>query len=168
MYRYGVQVDVLQQLGGKLETSLRQQETQLNQTPRTEAAKRRATLIKLNRDFRRIEGVFKNMVLDTRNQKSRAPDPPKQQYQHDGGAGGEYTEEEQRMQLELQLQQDVSCSVVRYFRTTSNGAHSYRVSVSQRLNEEIMREREHEIRNINRGMHQVNEIYKVCANVESV
>jgi hypothetical protein len=25
-----------------------------------------------------------------------------------------------------------------------------------------MREREAEIRNINRGMHQVNEIYKVC------
>lgn len=25
-----------------------------------------------------------------------------------------------------------------------------------------MREREEEIRNINRGMHQVNEIYKVC------
>ena len=31
----------------------------------------------------------------------------------------------------------------------------------QKLNEEIMREREEEIRNINRGMHQVNEIYKV-------
>ena len=32
---------------------------------------------------------------------------------------------------------------------------------SQLLNEELMRERENEIRNINRGMHQVNEIYKV-------
>jgi hypothetical protein len=33
---------------------------------------------------------------------------------------------------------------------------------SQRINEEIMREREEEIRNIHKGMHQVNEIYKVC------
>lgn len=32
---------------------------------------------------------------------------------------------------------------------------------SQRINEEIMREREAEIRNIHKGMHQVNEIYKV-------
>ena len=33
--------------------------------------------------------------------------------------------------------------------------------LSQLLNEELMCERETEIRNINRGMHQVNEIYKV-------
>ena len=111
MYRYNAQVDVLQQLGGKLETSLRQQETQLNQTPRTEAAKRRATLIKLNRDFRRIEGVFKNMVLDTKRQKTLVPDQQKRQYHHDIGAGVEQTEEEQRMQLELQLQQDVSSAL---------------------------------------------------------
>ena len=39
-----------------------------------------------------------------------------------------------------------------------------RLSV-QRLNEEIMREREEEIRNINRGMHQVNEIYKDLAHI---
>ena len=113
IHRYSVQVDVLQQLGGKLETSLRQQETQLNLTPRTEAAKRRATLIKLNRDFRRIEGVFKNMVLDTKRQKALVPDQQKRQQPHDVGAGGEQTEEEQRMQLELQLQQDVSSSLVR-------------------------------------------------------
>lgn len=31
------------------------------------------------------------------------------------------------------------------------------------MNEEIMREREEEIQNINRGMHQVNEIYKDLA-----
>ena len=31
----------------------------------------------------------------------------------------------------------------------------------QKINEEIMREREEEIKNIHKGMHQVNEIYKV-------
>ena len=35
----------------------------------------------------------------------------------------------------------------------------------QRLAEEIMREREAEIRNINKGMHQVNEIYKDLAHI---
>jgi t-SNARE complex subunit (syntaxin) len=33
------------------------------------------------------------------------------------------------------------------------------------LQEEIMREREEEIRNINKGMHTVNEIYKDLANI---
>jgi t-SNARE complex subunit (syntaxin) len=35
----------------------------------------------------------------------------------------------------------------------------------QRLHEEIMREREQEIRNINKGMHTVNEIYKDLAHI---
>jgi len=34
-----------------------------------------------------------------------------------------------------------------------------------RINEDIMREREEEIRNINKGMHQVNEIYKDLAQI---
>ncbi|KAI2491187.1 hypothetical protein MHU86_23382 [Fragilaria crotonensis] len=138
--QYSVQVDVLKQLGGKLESNLKLQETQLNQTPRTEAAKRRATLIKLNRDFRRVEAVFKNLMLDTRRQNVPLKDRQQNHYQPDSGAGADISEEEQRMQLELQLQQDL-------------------------LNEELMRERENEIRNINRGMHQVNEIYKDLAHI---
>lgn len=107
-FRYSVQVDVLKQLGGKLESNLKLQETQLNQTPRTEAAKRRATLIKLNRDFRRVEAVFKNLMLDTRRQNVPLKDRKQNHYQPDSGAGADISEEEQRMQLELQLQQDVS------------------------------------------------------------
>lgn len=53
------------------------------------------------------------MVLDTKRQKALVPDQQKRQQHHDVGAGGEQTEEEQRMQLELQLQQDVSSSLVR-------------------------------------------------------
>ena len=107
-FRYSVQVEVLKELGGKLEANLQLQETQLNQTPRTEAAKRRATLIKLNRDFRRVEAVFKNLVLDTRRQNVPLKDRKQNHYQPDSGAGTDISEEEQRMQLELQLQQDVS------------------------------------------------------------
>jgi t-SNARE complex subunit (syntaxin) len=39
--------------------------------------------------------------------------------------------------------------------------------IQQRLQEEIMREREEEIRSINQGMHKVNEIYKDLANIVS-
>ena len=37
--------------------------------------------------------------------------------------------------------------------------------LKQKLHEEMMREREEEIRNINKGMHQVNEIYKDLAHI---
>lgn len=39
--------------------------------------------------------------------------------------------------------------------------------MEDRLHESIMREREHEIRNINQGMHTVNEIYKDLATIVS-
>lgn len=39
--------------------------------------------------------------------------------------------------------------------------------MEDRLNEQIMREREEEIRNINQGMHTVNEIYKDLAHIVS-
>jgi hypothetical protein len=115
----------LQQLGAKLETNLKLQETQLAQVPRTEAAKRRATLVKLNRDYRRVEAVYKNMVLDTKRRKAQRA---QSQLQHNATARSstaaansnsgygttanqqEMSQEEQRMQLELQLQTDVSSS----------------------------------------------------------
>ena len=43
--------------------------------------------------------------------------------------------------------------------------HIYQKKIKQRINEEIMREREEEIRNIHKGMHQVNEIYKDLAHL---
>ena len=35
------------------------------------------------------------------------------------------------------------------------------IGIVKKINEEIMREREEEIKNIHKGMHTVNEIYKV-------
>merc|ERR1711935_578355 len=45
---------------------------------------------------------------------------------------------------------------------------SFKLQLTQqqdRIYEDIMREREEEIRNINKGMHQVNEIYKDLAHI---
>mmetsp|Transcript_31273 Transcript_31273/g.51619 ORF Transcript_31273/g.51619 Transcript_31273/m.51619 type:complete len:280 (+) Transcript_31273:133-972(+) len=159
--QYDAQVDVLQQLGSKLETTLRLQDTQhqssnnnSNSNNRTDAAKRRATVVKLNRDFRRVEASSKNMILEAKQRRSNITQQRKSNQQQQAAAArttttgsnfgtattDEMTQEEQKMQLELQLQTD-------------------------RLNEEIMQEREHEIRNINHGMHKVNEIYKDLANI---
>ena len=168
----------MQQLGGKLETNLKLQETQLNSTKREEASKRRATLIKLTRDFRSVEVVYKNLVLDTRRRKARIYEQKQQQYNvsssnntenNNNSTGGPEMQgqADQGMQLELQLQQEVSLSCWKYVEPPSAPWVLTHCIVcfppsQQRLNEEIMRERENEIRNINRGMHQVNEIYKVC------
>ena len=87
--------------------------------------------------------------------------------------------------MQLQMQEDVSylcilllfcvgaCKVHNSHHAPYSRSHTLTHSLSltqctqtihtQRLHEEIMREREEEIRNINRGMHQVNEIYKDLA-----
>lgn len=142
--------------------NLRTMETQLDQIPRTEAARRRATLVKLGRDFARIQAIYKNIVSETKRKRARLAQAKPLDVEHRQEPP---TEEEERIQLELQLQQDVS------FDTLLGGTNAYSVmscltfTSKKRLNEEIMREREYEIRNINRGMHQVNEIYKDLANI---
>jgi hypothetical protein len=71
------------------------------------------------------------LQLEARRKKSAATAAREQQNQHT-----EETNDESNQLRQIQMQQD-------------------------RINEEIMREREEEIRNINQGMHTVNEIYKV-------
>mmetsp|Transcript_8061 Transcript_8061/g.11097 ORF Transcript_8061/g.11097 Transcript_8061/m.11097 type:complete len:274 (-) Transcript_8061:425-1246(-) len=141
--QYKLQVDVINQLGQKIERQLRTQENAMVSMSRSEATRSRATHMKLTKDFRRVEATFKNLQLEVRRKKAVADAAQREReeeehrrLQEEGGAG--QTESERRMQM--QLQQD-------------------------RLNEEIMREREAEIRNINQGMHQVNEIYKDLAHI---
>jgi ABC-type phosphate transport system auxiliary subunit len=129
--RYKTQVDVIRQLGFKIEAGLRQEEQVMQSLPRNDAARSRATHVKLTRDFRRVEQGFKNLQLEARRKKSAATVAREQQHQHT-----EETNDESNQLRQMQLQQDS-------------------------INAEIMREREEEIRNINKGMHTVNEIYKV-------
>jgi t-SNARE complex subunit (syntaxin) len=108
--------------------------------------------LKLERDFERVQ----TSVQATKAKVSRQM---KQYQQRQAAAGGNNIDgitttttiattasnntmllQQQYAQQQLQLQQD-------------------------RLQEEIMREREEEIRKINRGMHQVNEIYKDLAHI---
>mmetsp|Transcript_7973 Transcript_7973/g.14376 ORF Transcript_7973/g.14376 Transcript_7973/m.14376 type:complete len:266 (-) Transcript_7973:266-1063(-) len=133
--QYKTQVDVIRQLGFKIEAGLRQEEQVMQSLPRNDAARSRATHVKLTRDFRRVEQGFKNLQLEARRKKSAATVAREQQHQHT-----EETNDESNQLRQMQLQQDS-------------------------INAEIMREREEEIRNINKGMHTVNEIYKDLAHI---
>lgn len=117
------------------------------------------SVVKLQRDFQRVqtrvgqlqEAASKRIVMLRQQQKqvNNQRNNPFGNRSGDGsrlspfGSGDDSTEDEfmfQQQHQQLQLQED-------------------------RLQEEIMREREEEIRNINKGMHTVNEIYKDLAHI---
>lgn len=98
---------MLQQLGDKLDTQLELQEQQLQALPRTEAAKRRATHMKLVRDFRRVESTFKNIVLETRRNQARFGEHANRSRTEDIV---KTADDDDRMQYELQMQQEVNHS----------------------------------------------------------
>lgn len=142
--QYEAQNHVLSQLEFKLQQLLRPA------TPTTSTA-----LVKLRRDFERVqmrvaqlqEAATKRISFLQQQQSSNPTmnanvNPFFNSHLSTSSPedGGNSILEQQRMQQQLQLQED-------------------------RLNEEIMREREEEIRNINKGMHTVNEIYKDLAHI---
>lgn len=88
----------MKQLGEKLEKQLQVQESQLESLPRTEASKKRATHIKLARDFRRVEANFKNVQLETRRKRARLQEERLQTEQQ--------SNIEQDDELQRQLQQE--------------------------------------------------------------
>ena len=92
-------------LGEKLTKQLQTQEKQLASLPRSEAARRRATHVKLTRDFHRVEQTFKNVQLDTKRKRARLAEERSRMDKETLAAQTETTEEEA---LQLQLQQDVS------------------------------------------------------------
>mmetsp|Transcript_28097 Transcript_28097/g.67685 ORF Transcript_28097/g.67685 Transcript_28097/m.67685 type:complete len:298 (+) Transcript_28097:117-1010(+) len=147
--QYNLQIEVINQLGQRIENQLRSQESRLTALPRNEASSLRTTHVKLTRDYRLVEQQFKNVQLDVKRKRglaearqreaARMEEEEKERKRRAGGAGGEDMTEE-GMRWQMQIQED-------------------------KINEEIMREREEEIRNIHKGMHTVNEIYKDLAHL---
>jgi len=142
--QYQAQNDVLQQLEEKIRSLLRQQ------------PKQNTAVIKLKRDFERVqlrasqlqESATKKISYIQSNQgasnKYAAAQSSNNPFSNHHLSTTDSNDaailvEQQRLQ-QLQLEED-------------------------RLHEEIMREREEEIRNINHGMHTVNEIYKDLAHI---
>ena len=70
--QYTLQIDVINQLGSRIETQLSAADKRLGTLSRSEAAQCRTTHVKLNRDYRMVEQKFKNVQLDVRQRKSLA------------------------------------------------------------------------------------------------
>eukprot|EP00984_Skeletonema_dohrnii_P001525 scaffold486_cov148-Skeletonema_dohrnii-CCMP3373.AAC.6 len=159
--QYTLQIDVITQLGQRIETQLSAADKRLATMSRGEAAGCRTTHVKLNRDYRMVEQKYKNVMLDVRKRKGLAEARRRERRMEEerrvletngsrgshgvdlngggsGVGGGDLSEEGVRWQMQIQ---------------------------EDRINEEIMREREEEIRNIHKGMHTVNEIYKDLAHL---
>jgi t-SNARE complex subunit (syntaxin) len=139
--RYKAQTDVLRQLEQRLKEQILGQRERLAGAKDTSTQKQ--TLFKLERDFERVQTIVQVT-------KSKVSKQQKQYQQRTAatGVGDDSTStnisanllQQQHQQQQILLQQD-------------------------RLQEEIMREREEEIRKINKGMHTVNEIYKDLAHI---
>jgi len=114
--RYSIQLDVIQQLGQRIENQLRSQESRLTTLPRTEASSLRTTHVKLSRDYRLVEQQFKNVQLDVKRKRSmaeamqrdaaRMEEEEKERGQRGMGRGEDMMAEGKRWQM--QIQEDVS------------------------------------------------------------
>ncbi|VEU43958.1 unnamed protein product [Pseudo-nitzschia multistriata] len=141
--QYKAQTDVLRQLESRLKEQILAQRQRLSSQSQTSSQKQ--ALAKLERDFERVQ----SSVVALRARVTKQQKQYQQRGYNGGGAGSnaapgsEYSNNAAKTALEQQqllVQQD-------------------------RLQEEIMREREEEIRKINKGMHQVNQIYKDLAHI---
>lgn len=148
--QYDAQVDVLGQLEQRTQNQIQQMLKQ--STTGTASNPQIVTVVtKLKRDFERVQAQAKslqdsvtpkiNAIKDAKNNSNQrtSRNYSNNNSEVDQSSPEAVMAENQRLK-QIQMQED-------------------------RLSEEIMREREEEIRNINRGMHQVNEIYKDLAHI---
>jgi t-SNARE complex subunit (syntaxin) len=132
--QYEAQKHVLEQLQDKIQTLLRQ------------APPQHTAVIKLSRDFQKIQQRARQLHEVATRRLTQAPPPLKSHVEEalrsSSDLASNPTTNSYQQQQQLQLMED-------------------------RLHEQLMREREAEIRNINQGMHTVNEIYKDLAHIVS-
>lgn len=153
--QYQAQADVIGQLEDRVRRLLA-------------GAGQRTAADKLRRDFERVQAratALQSGVARLREEQAKLRKNQQQFEKHSAELGVSPTPTlDHYQQVQLQLQQDVSGAREKWTHprvVSTAGSHR----LTQRLHEEIMREREEEIRNINRGMHQVNEIYKDLAHI---
>mmetsp|Transcript_15684 Transcript_15684/g.23547 ORF Transcript_15684/g.23547 Transcript_15684/m.23547 type:complete len:306 (+) Transcript_15684:299-1216(+) len=147
--QYNLQTDVIQQLSSKIQLQLEQIEKQNNSTNAnnsnrnsSQLQQHRATHLKLTRDYKWVETKYKNVQMDAKRRWDAMRMEQRRILEEQERKNFEEGLDHDTERLQMQLRDD-------------------------RIVEEIMREREEEVRNINKGMHQVNEIYKDLANIVS-
>jgi Fe2+ transport system protein B len=167
--QYKVQLDVLRQLEDRVRQQLVQQQKQQPQST--------TSISKLERDFERVQSVAqacKARVARFQKQLQQRGDDAAMAADKASSSASANVLQQDQQRFQMQLQQDVSlkcrimCVCLRLHLLLLLFSHALSLlsfQIKQRLHEEIMREREQEIRNINKGMHQVNEIYKDLAHI---
>jgi hypothetical protein len=137
-WKLKLRFDNARKLGERIGLHLLTCEENLRYVPKHRAADTRAAIVKLTRDFRRVEVIFKNLEMDF---KRKCADRSKRVDSYEshkiGPSSDQQRNDNNTRDLQLQMEE------------------------KDRLNEEIMRQREAEVIEINRKMHQVNAIYKV-------
>lgn len=137
--QYKAQSDVLRQLEARLKEQILAQRQRINNQSQTSSHKQ--ALMKLERDFERVQ----SSVTHTKS----------------------------RVQKQMKQYQQMGSAKIQDERAANMSNNSARSALEQQqvliqrdqLQQEIMREREDEIRKINKGMHQVNQIYKDLAHI---
>jgi len=137
--QYKAQSDVLRQLESRLKDQIMGQRERIKNQSQTSSHKQ--ALMKLERDFEKVQ----SSVTHTKS----------------------------RVQKQMKQYQQLDTAKLQDERAASNSNNSARTALEQQqiliqkdqLQQEIMREREDEIRKINKGMHQVNQIYKDLAHI---
>mmetsp|Transcript_13105 Transcript_13105/g.14359 ORF Transcript_13105/g.14359 Transcript_13105/m.14359 type:complete len:297 (-) Transcript_13105:64-954(-) len=151
--QYKAQSDVLRELESRLKQQMKGQRARLgnqSSTASSTTSAHKQALLKLERDFERVQSTVtatKSKVtkqMKQHQQRGAAATAARQQ-QEDVDAANNANNHPNSAQQKLQQQQ--------------------LVLQQDRLQEEIMKEREAEIRQINKGMHQVNEVYKDLAHI---
>jgi hypothetical protein len=137
-WKLKLQFNEVRKLGEQISLHLSACEENLKKVVhRHRAADSRAAILKLTRDFRRVETIFKNLEMDL---KRKCSDRSKLVHSNEAHAMSHHDQrrnDEETRELQMRMEEQ------------------------DRLNQEIMRLREAEVLEINRKMHQVNEIYKV-------
>jgi len=134
------QLDVVYQLEQRVQRLI---QLQIQEQIQNSSGTNNPQLVKLSKDFDRVQAQVTRLrkQIDSMQQSFINNNAVHDENEIAGKAAQEsntYQSDQERIQIQLQ---------------------------EDRLAEEIMREREQEIRNINKGMHQVNEIYKDLAHI---
>jgi len=136
-WKLKLRFDNARKLGERISLYLSTCEENLRYVPKHRAADTRAAIIKLTRDFRRVEVIFKNLEMDLKRKcADRSKRVDSYESHNIGPSSDQKRNDNNTRELQLQMEE------------------------KDRLNEEIMRQREAEVIEINRKMHQVNAIYK--------
>jgi t-SNARE complex subunit (syntaxin) len=162
--QYEAQVDVITQLEQRVQGQLQQMLQQQQQQQQSTNPQTITIVTKLRRDFERVQVQARSYQESAAPKVKAIRSVGESTTNAAGRPGGTSAYTSHHNQQQQQQQQQTTMMSDEAIRAEQQRLMQVQMQ-EDRLAAEIMREREEEIRNINRGMHQVNEIYKDLAHI---